>query len=62
MTKYFDCFKSVQVDAELSKRNLTKHEELEKAERGDENTNNPEKVEEKKSLSMAFLGLADPKR
>ena len=30
VTKYFDRFKSKQVNAELSKENLTKHEGLEK--------------------------------
>ena len=30
-TKYFDRFKLAQVNAELSKGNLTKHEELDKA-------------------------------
>ena len=40
-TKYFDRFKSAQVNAESSKGNLTKNEELEKLERDDGNNTNP---------------------
>ena len=39
----FDRFKSAQVNAELSKGNITIHEELEKALNGYGNTNNPER-------------------
>ena len=51
-----------QVNAELSKVNLTKHEELEKVERDDGNTNNPEKVVEDKFLAMAFLEYSEPEK
>lgn len=60
MTKYFDCFKSKQVNAELSKGNFTKHKGLEKAERDNGNTTNPEKVAEDKFLAIAFLVCSDP--
>ena len=59
VTKYFDCFQLARVNAELSKGNLTKHEKLEKAERNDGNTANPEKVAEDKFLAMAFLECAN---
>ena len=54
VTKYFDRFKSSYVNAELSKGNLTKHESLEKSERGYGNTSNPGKVTEKKVFSHVF--------
>ena len=60
--KYFDCFKSARVNAELVKDNLTKHEELEKSESYYGITNNPEKVVEDKFLAMALLEYSEPER
>ena len=54
-TGYFYCLKSEGVNAEISKGNLTKHEELEKSESYYGITNNPEKVVEDKFLAMVFL-------
>ena len=48
VTNYSDHFKSSRVNVELSKGNLTKHEELEKSERDDGNTTNLEKLAEDK--------------
>ena len=62
VTKYFNRFKSEQVNAELSRVNLTKHEELEKTERDYEKNTNPEKLAEDKFLSMALLECYEPVR
>ena len=43
VTNYLDFLKVAQASKELSRGNLTKHEELEKAERDDRNTANPDK-------------------
>ena len=59
MTRYFDRFKSLRVNAELSKGKITKHEELEKAERNDGKNTNPEKVAEEKFLAIAPLECAN---
>ena len=48
VTHYYDQFKSSRVNVELSKGNLTKHEELEKSERDYGNTTNLEKLAEDK--------------
>ena len=61
-TNYFDRFKLSQVNEELSKLNLTKHEELDKSERGDGDTTNPEKLAEDKFLDTAFLECSIPER
>ena len=57
VTKYFGRLKAEPVNAELSKGNLTKHEELNKTERDDRNTANPDRMVERKILPWISLNL-----
>ena len=54
-TNIFGRFKAARVNAKLSKGNLTKHKELDKVERRDGNTIDPDKMAGDKFLALAFL-------
>ena len=61
VTNYFDRSKLARVNAGL-KKNLTTHEELEKAERDDGSNTNPGKLAGDIFLAMDFLACAEPVR